>query len=72
VVHDLVRYALPLGPLGRLAHAAVVGRRLRSIFDYRSARIESLLAGPAAGRSPRAGAPGAGAALAGDAAARRP
>jgi ligand-binding SRPBCC domain-containing protein len=34
-VRDLVRYAMPLGPLGRLAHAAVVRRDLERIFDFR-------------------------------------
>jgi ligand-binding SRPBCC domain-containing protein len=32
---DLVRYALPLGPLGDLAHALVVSRQLRGIFAHR-------------------------------------
>jgi ligand-binding SRPBCC domain-containing protein len=34
-VHDLVHYALPLGPLGDIAHELVVKRQLREIFDYR-------------------------------------
>lgn len=33
---DLVHYELPLGPLGRLAHAALVRRQLATIFDYRA------------------------------------
>ena len=41
---DRVRYALPLGPLGRLAHAALVGRTLETIFDYRRDRISELFA----------------------------
>ena len=36
VVHDLVHYALPLGPLGNIAHELVVKRQLRDIFEYRS------------------------------------
>ncbi len=32
---DEVRYALPLGPLGEIAHALSVRRQLRTIFDYR-------------------------------------
>jgi ligand-binding SRPBCC domain-containing protein len=34
-MEDIVEYALPLGPLGRLAHAAVVRAQLEAIFDYR-------------------------------------
>jgi len=36
---DIVDYELPLGPLGTLAHAAVVRSQLESIFDYRSAAV---------------------------------
>jgi ligand-binding SRPBCC domain-containing protein len=43
-MRDRVRYALPLGPLGRLAHAAVVRRTLDSIFDYRRDRVAELFA----------------------------
>lgn len=32
---DTVRYQLPFGPLGSLAHALLVRRTLRKIFDYR-------------------------------------
>jgi ligand-binding SRPBCC domain-containing protein len=35
VMRDLVRYALPLGPLGRLARAILMRRDLDRIFDYR-------------------------------------
>jgi ligand-binding SRPBCC domain-containing protein len=35
IIHDRVRYALPLGPLGTLAHRAFVRRDLERIFDYR-------------------------------------
>ncbi len=34
-VEDLVHYALPLGPVGAVAHAALVRPRLESIFAYR-------------------------------------
>jgi ligand-binding SRPBCC domain-containing protein len=43
LVEDTVRYALPLGPLGRLAHAAFVARDLRRIFDYRRAAVATRL-----------------------------
>jgi len=35
-ITDEVRYVLPFGPLGRLAHALVVRRQLEHIFDYRA------------------------------------
>ena len=37
LMRDTVRYSLPLGPLGRLAHRAVVRRDLERIFDFRAA-----------------------------------
>jgi ligand-binding SRPBCC domain-containing protein len=40
MMEDDVRYALPFGPLGRLAHWLYVRRDLESIFDYRAARIK--------------------------------
>lgn len=39
---DVVRYALPLGPLGEIAHALAVRTALAAIFDYRFARIRTL------------------------------
>jgi ligand-binding SRPBCC domain-containing protein len=44
VVRDRVRYALPLGRLGELAHAAFVRRDLEQIFDFRRAAVARLLA----------------------------
>ncbi len=41
---DRARYALPLRPLGRLAHWVRVGRDLRKIFEYRRVTIERLFA----------------------------
>jgi ligand-binding SRPBCC domain-containing protein len=50
IIGDRVRYALPLGPLGRLAHAAIVKRDLERIFDYRQRAVaEHLEPGIAAG-----------------------
>jgi ligand-binding SRPBCC domain-containing protein len=43
VIRDRVRYALPLGPLGRLAHAAIVKRDLERIFDYRHRAVAERL-----------------------------
>ncbi len=43
LVRDRVDYALPLGPLGELAHRVVVKHDLRRIFDYRHAAVARLL-----------------------------
>jgi ligand-binding SRPBCC domain-containing protein len=43
VMTDTVRYALPLGPLGSLAHALLVRRDLERIFDYRAEAVPALL-----------------------------
>jgi hypothetical protein len=40
LVHDRVVYALPFGPLGRLAHALTVRADVQRIFDYRARRID--------------------------------
>ncbi len=42
-VRDHVEYALPLGPVGELAHLALVRRDLVTIFDYRNAAVVRLL-----------------------------
>ena len=41
-IRDTVTYALPLGPLGRLAHALLVRHQLRAIFEYRERRVNEL------------------------------
>ncbi|MHC4821012.1 MAG: SRPBCC family protein [Planctomycetota bacterium] len=41
---DRVRYRLPMGVLGDIAHALFVKRSLRRIFDHRHGVIETLLA----------------------------
>ena len=43
LIRDQVRYALPFGPLGALAHVAFVRRDLRRIFDFRRDATEALL-----------------------------
>ena len=35
IMRDTVRYALPFGPLGELAHRLFVARDLQRIFDFR-------------------------------------
>ena len=60
-VEDRVTYRLPLGALGRLAHALGVERRITGVFDYRERRLRELLgevaAAPAAGGGRRASGP---------------
>jgi ligand-binding SRPBCC domain-containing protein len=41
---DTVRYAIGLGPLGELAHRAVVRRDVEAIFDHRREALVPLLA----------------------------
>ncbi len=43
LVCDHVRYALPLGSLGALAHSAFVERDLTRIFDFRYSAVAGLL-----------------------------
>jgi ligand-binding SRPBCC domain-containing protein len=43
LMRDRVRYALPLGPLGELAHAALVRRDLDRIFAFRHAVVRARL-----------------------------
>jgi ligand-binding SRPBCC domain-containing protein len=49
IIHDRVRYALPLGPLGALAHRLFVRRDLERIFDYRRDAVAERVARPEAG-----------------------
>jgi ligand-binding SRPBCC domain-containing protein len=46
VMRDLVHYALPLGPIGRLARAVLVRRDLDRIFDYRRDAVAARLGSP--------------------------
>ncbi len=43
VIHDRVRYAIPFGPLGALAHALFVRRDLERIFDFRRDAVAARL-----------------------------
>jgi ligand-binding SRPBCC domain-containing protein len=43
LMRDEVRYALPLGALGELAHRLLVRGDLERIFDYRAERVPELL-----------------------------
>jgi ligand-binding SRPBCC domain-containing protein len=44
LIRDRVRYALPLGPLGELAHRLFVRRDVERIFDYRREAVAARLA----------------------------
>jgi len=46
LMRDVVRYALPLGPLGTLAHAVLVRRDVERIFDFRAEAIPRVLTAP--------------------------
>ena len=48
LMRDAVRYALPFGPLGTVAHAVLVRALLARVFDFRFARVRELFA-PAGG-----------------------
>ena len=43
IMRDTVRYALPYGPLGELAHGLFVARDLDAIFDFRTRRVAEAL-----------------------------
>jgi ligand-binding SRPBCC domain-containing protein len=43
IMRDVVRYALPFGPLGEIARRLFVGRDLDEIFDFRARKIVELL-----------------------------
>jgi ligand-binding SRPBCC domain-containing protein len=41
-VGDIVDYALPFGPLRALAHALMVGKDVKSIFDFRRQQVARI------------------------------
>jgi ligand-binding SRPBCC domain-containing protein len=43
LVRDVVRYALPFGPAGRIAHAFLVRHQLLEIFSYRQQTLATIL-----------------------------
>ncbi len=43
VIHDRIRYAIPLGPLGAIAQRLFVRRDLERIFDYRRDAVAERL-----------------------------
>jgi ligand-binding SRPBCC domain-containing protein len=42
-MRDIVRYQIPFGPLGEIAHRLFVRRMLDQIFDYRAAATAEIL-----------------------------
>lgn len=55
LMRDEVRYALPLGPLGRLMHRLAIRRDLERIFAYRAVWVSAVFGGGAdavGGRGP--------------------
>lgn len=42
LMRDMVRYVLPFGLLGQLAHAWVVKSDLEAIFDYRALKVSEI------------------------------
>jgi ligand-binding SRPBCC domain-containing protein len=51
LIGDRVEYELPLGPLGEVARALLVGRQLDTIFEHRRAVIEAMWGAPPVGRA---------------------
>lgn len=45
-IRDDVRYAMPLGVLGRVVHGLIVHEKLQRIFDHRQASLRLLFPGP--------------------------
>ena len=39
---DIVHYKTPLGPIGQIANLLYINREVRSIFDYRFKKLETL------------------------------
>lgn len=44
-VDDIVDYALPLGPVGHVAHRCLVKRDIERIFDYRQSQMRAIFGG---------------------------
>ncbi|PQJ12507.1 cell division inhibitor [Flavipsychrobacter stenotrophus] len=45
LMHDDVRYAIPLGILGEIAHVLVVKNKLKNIFDFRGETLKKYFKG---------------------------
>lgn len=42
IVHDIVKYSLPLGIIGEIVHALYIKNKLKKVFNYRQQRLEDL------------------------------
>jgi ligand-binding SRPBCC domain-containing protein len=42
LMKDIINYAIPFGPIGRLANTLMVRSKLTEIFDYRYKKVEEL------------------------------
>lgn len=42
LMNDILHYAIPFGPIGRLANALYVGKQIEKIFAYREKAIKEL------------------------------
>ncbi len=42
MMKDIVHYALPLGPIGRMMKGIFIGKQLEDIFNYRVEAVEKL------------------------------
>ena len=45
LMQDVVRYALPFGIVGRIAHFLLVRKKLQQIFDFRKKTLKELFIG---------------------------
>ncbi len=46
LMEDIVDYKLPMGILGQWVHGLLVKRQLRTIFEYRTKKLEELFGNP--------------------------
>jgi ligand-binding SRPBCC domain-containing protein len=42
-IEDIVHYAMPLGPIGEMAHVISVRKKVEAIFDFRKKALEQVL-----------------------------
>lgn len=41
-MHDILNYAIPYGPIGRLSNSLFVGKQVKQIFEYRKEAIKKI------------------------------
>ncbi|OOQ58649.1 SRPBCC family protein [Mucilaginibacter pedocola] len=39
---DLLHYAIPFGPIGRLTNAVMVGKKVRKVFEFRKKAVKDI------------------------------